>query len=225
MKAGERIFAIGDIHGCHGRLTMLLERLPLDRERDTLVFIGDYINRGPDSRLVIETLLQLREECAHTVFLMGNHEEMLLEYAADGDIDRLRLLHEMGVEATLDSYGAAMRDLRSLSFLPPAHREFLEGLRMSWSSGPYLFVHADVCPLITDPAAPGKGYAPGADQLLASRRLAGETPTGTGQLVVFGHTAFETPLVRPDRIGIDTGAVYGNMLTALELPAMRFHHA
>jgi serine/threonine protein phosphatase 1 len=69
------------------------------------------------------------------------------------------------------------------------------------------------------------GYARSADQLLASRRLAGDTPTGTGHLVIFGHTAFETPLVWTDRICVDTGAVYGNMLTALELPAMRFHHA
>lgn len=225
MNAMRRIFAIGDIHGCHDRLVMLLERLPLDLEQDTLVFLGDYINRGPDSRRVIETLLDLRARCPRTVFLLGNHEEMLLEYAADGDIDRLRLLHEMGVEATLTSYGAAMRDLQGLSFLPDSHREFLGSLRMSWSSGPYLFVHADACPLTGDGAAVRKGHAPAADQLLASRRLAGETPTGSDHLVIFGHTAFATPLVRPDRIGIDTGAVYGNMLTALELPAMRFHHA
>ncbi len=225
MNAEGRIFAVGDIHGSHTKLNMLLERLPLDRERDTLVFLGDYINRGPDSRLVIETLLQLRTKCAHTVFLMGNHEEMLLEYAADGDIDRLRLLHVMGVEATLDSYGAAMHDLRSLAFLPPSHLEFLKTLRMSWVSDPYLFVHADVCPMANDPAASGKEYTRSADQLLASRRLTREVPTETEHLVIFGHTAFETPLVRTDRICIDTGAVHGNMLTALELPALRFHHA
>lgn len=225
MSTARRIFAIGDIHGCNARLTMLLERLPLDLEQDALVFLGDYVNRGPDSRGVIETLLDLRSRCPRAVFLMGNHEEMLLEYAADGDIDRLRLLHEMGVEATLASYGAAMRDLQGLSFLPDSHREFLGSLRMSWASGPYLFVHADACPLAGDAGTARKGHTPAADQLLASRRLAGETPTGSDQLVIFGHTAFATPLVRPDRIGIDTGAVYGNMLTALELPAMRFHHA
>jgi serine/threonine protein phosphatase 1 len=64
-----------------------------------------------------------------------------------------------------------------------------------------------------------------ADQLLSSRRLAREDTLQSNRLVIFGHTAFETPLVMPDRICVDTGAVYGNMLTALELPALRFHHA
>lgn len=225
MNADARIFAIGDIHGCQLQLTKLLERIPLDKKRDTLVFLGDYINRGPDSRKVIETLIELREQCANTVFLMGNHEEMLLEYATDGDIDRLRLLHDMGVEATLTSYGAAMHDLQRLAFLPDSHLDFLKSLRMSWSSGPYLFVHADACPLAAGTEDSRRVQVRTADQLLASRRLAGDAPTGSEQLVIFGHTAFSTPLVRPDRIGIDTGAVYGNMLTALELPAMHFHHA
>jgi len=223
MNAHGKIFAIGDIHGCHRQLLMLLERIPLDRENDTLVFMGDYINRGPDSRLVIETLLELRAACAHTVFLMGNHEEMLLQYALDGDIDRLRLLHEMGVEATLGSYNAAMRDLRTLSFLPGPHLEFLRSLDMSWETGDYLFVHADAAP-DTDSGRAGKGLRT-ADQFLATRRLAQGAPVHTSRLVIFGHSAFETPLVMRDRIGIDTGAVYGNMLTALELPAMRFYHA
>ena len=224
MSDTPRIFAIGDIHGCRRQLAMLLGRIPLDRERDTLVFLGDYINRGPDSRGVIETLLEVRARCAHTVFLLGNHEEMLLEYASGGDIDRLRLLHDMGVEATLASYNAAMRDLRSLAFLPDAHLEFLRSLRMSWAHGPYLFVHADAA---AEDGAGTDGGSPmrTADQLLASRRLAREDTLQSNRLVVFGHTAFETPLVMPDRICVDTGAVYGNMLTALELPALRFHHA
>ncbi len=225
MNEKGRIFAVGDIHGFHDRLIVLMERLSLDQETDTLVFLGDYINRGPDSRKVIETLIELRAQCARTVFLMGNHEEMLLEYGIDGDIDRLRLLHNMGVEATLSSYGATIHDLQRLAFLPADHLEFLNALCMSWSSGPYLFVHADACPLSTGQEESRKVHTRTAEQLLASRRLAGEAPTGSDQLVIFGHTAFSTPLVRPDRIGIDTGAVYGNMLTALELPAMRFHHA
>lgn len=225
MNADARIFAIGDIHGCQRQLATLLERIPLDKKRDTLVFLGDYINRGPDSRHVLETLLRVREECANTVFLMGNHEEMLLEYAATGDIDRLRLLHAMGVEATLASYNASMRDLRNLSFLPETHREFLHSLRLSWVHAPYLFVHADAGPQPGDPEYPRKERIRTADQVLASRRLAREAPLDTSHVMIFGHTPFEMPLVMPDRIGVDTGAVYGNLLTALELPARRFHHA
>ena len=121
-----RIFAIGDIHGQHEKLVTLMERLPFDPDEDLLVFIGDYINRGPQSREVIDFLLEIRETVRSTVFLMGNHEYALLQYANTCDLEYLKMLRTMGVEPTLKSYSdAPVNSLCDLSFLPDAHRNFL----------------------------------------------------------------------------------------------------
>jgi serine/threonine protein phosphatase 1 len=213
-----KLFAIGDIHGCHAQLVRLMERLGFDSQTDTLVFLGDYINRGPNSRGVIDYLLHLKSSCLRTVFLMGNHEHLLLSYAATGDVEILRNMRGMGVEETLKSYGhAPVRSLLDLSFLPADHLAFLRGLQVSYRWGAYLFVHADEA----EDGLPDQRLG----EVLASRRLVKECALLEGCVRVFGHTPFETPLVAPDRIGIDTGAAHGHLLTALELPAMCFHHA
>jgi len=224
-----RFFAIGDIHGCHNKLVALLHRLPLDKKKDILIFMGDYINRGPDSRKVLDVLLTVKKEMPQTVFLKGNHEQALLEYAEAPDPDMLRMLRIMGVEATAASYGAAIHGLHQLACLPPSHREFLSSLQLSYIFGDYRFVHADIDEEMLKAAETGDGGSavprqPEA-QLLASRRLAREHVPFEECIVVFGHLPFASPLVMPDRIGIDTGAVYGNVLTAVELPALRFYHA
>ena len=232
-----KIFAIGDIHGCHSRLINLLDRIPCDKDHDTLVFIGDYINRGPDSRKVLDTLLEVQQTYAHPVFLKGNHEQMILEYAATGDVETLRILRTMGVESTVASYGATVRQLRDLVFLPPEHRVFLENLQFSYISGKYLFTHADINEEMIALEKSADGSLPAEQHtetgLLSSRRLSREYAASAGNLaenlagyiIVFGHSPFETPLVLHDRICIDTGAVYGNVLTAVELPDLRFYHA
>lgn len=215
-----RIFAVGDIHGCHAKLARLLEALPLEPEGDQLVFLGDYINRGPDTRAVLDLLLELGEKRPDTVFLLGNHEETLLGYARTGDLDLLPLLRTMGVEATLKSYGAALPDtLRDLSFMPREHVEFLLRLEPHYRAGGYLFVHAGVNP---------KGdLAPDcpAGESLTVRGMFLSCAPGGPETVVFGHTGFDTPFMAPGKIGVDTGAWQGNLLTALELPALVFHHA
>ncbi|MDP3479777.1 MAG: metallophosphoesterase family protein [Desulfoprunum sp.] len=225
----QKIFAIGDIHGCHDKLITLLDRIPIDKSTDTLVFMGDYINRGPDSRKVLDTLLEIKATYNHVVFLMGNHEQALLEYAETGDVEILPMLRTMGVEATLTSYGASTRQLRDLACLPPEHREFLHALEFSYVAGGYLFTHADIDEekLALAKARPDALQAQRSIEagLLASRRLGLESIADTGYTVVFGHLPFEAPLVMADRIGIDTGAVYGNVLTAVELPAIQFYHA
>lgn len=224
-----KIFAIGDIHGCWKLLCKLLLSLPIDKKFDTLVFLGDYINRGGESSKVLDTLLDVKATYAHTVFLKGNHEQQLLEYAATGDPEILSLLRMMGVESTVTSYGVRVRQLRNLDGLPPAHRDFLQTLKFSFVAGKYLFTHADIDDEIIALALAGITFpAPqhhAEAGLLSSRRLSRESIACDAFTVVFGHSPFETPLVMADRICIDTGAVYGNVLTALELPAMRFHHA
>jgi serine/threonine protein phosphatase 1 len=215
----ERIFVVGDIHGCYSRLVNLMDRLPFDPGEDFLIFLGDYIDRGPESREVISYLLSLSKRSANIIFLKGNHEHALLEYARTGDEAYLRLLRTMGIEETLRSYAnQPVRTLCDLSFLPADHISFLEHLLPYYERGDYLFVHS--------------GVPPGTElqhcrieDLLTLRGTFLRHPVTLGKIVVFGHTPFETPFVTHDKIGIDTGAVYGNLLTAVELPRLRFYHA
>lgn len=228
-QEGCRLFAIGDIHGCHGKLEALLAMLPFDRQRDTLIFLGDYINRGPDSRKVLESLVEIAGKCRHTVFLKGNHDHALLQYAETGDVEILRLLRVMGVEETAASYGLSIRQLRDLSCLPAEHLNFMRHLAYGFIAGRYVFTHADISQAAIDETRrrnPGRSLITEFDpELLSSRRLGQEQQLFEGCTVVFGHVPFAVPLVRKDRIGIDTGAVYGGCLTAVELPALRFYHA
>lgn len=224
-----KIFAVGDIHGSHDKLISLLQRLKIDKDRDCLVFLGDYINRGPESRKVIDTLLEIQRSFANSVFLKGNHEQALLTYAETGDVDLVPFLRMMGIEATASSYGARVRSLRNLSCFPQSHRDFLTSLQFCYVAGNYIFTHADLPDTVVDDLFHGRPVEkPDKQQegeLLASRCLVeGETgiPDTT---VIFGHSPFELPLVLHDRICIDTGAVYDNILTALELPKRQFTHA
>lgn len=226
------IFAIGDIHGCHHKLVTLLGRLPLSHTTDTLVFLGDYINRGPDSRKVLDTLIALQRRCQKVVFLRGNHEQALLDYELYGEPDDLALLRAMGVDATAESYGASLRRLTDLSCMPPEHQQFLFDLKLSYAMDNYLFIHADYDPKLA-PEQSGETaleriHRHNAEaRVLSSRRLGQEQDltSPAKAMIVFGHLPFATPLVRPDRIGIDTGAVYGNLLTAVQLPERIFYHA
>ena len=222
-----RLFAVGDIHGRDDKLQRLLERLPVSPAEDAVVFLGDYINRGPRSKEVLDRLLRLEKDWPGAVFLLGNHEHALLEYARTGDRSMLDMLRAEGVEATLASYGVdSVRSLRDLSFLPGEHKAFLQRLRLFHRDRGYLFVHAGV-----DPGVPPERTSP--EALLNFRSLFLHEPAGQKEVVVFGHTPFDTPLVAEDKIGIDTGAAYGNLLSAVELAvapgdargALRFFHA
>jgi serine/threonine protein phosphatase 1 len=225
----KRIFAVGDIHGCHAQLVTLLNRLPLNKERDTIIFLGDYINRGPDTKKVLDTLVEIQHAYAHPVFLKGNHEQALLAYAETGDVDIVPFLRVMGVEATAASYGARVRNLQNLACFPPAHQAFLKNLQFCHIVGDFLFTHADITDEQVLAAASGQPLTKPdlrlEAELLSSRRLAEQKKAIDGITIIFGHSPFQFPLVLPDRICIDTGAVYGNVLTAVELPRKQFYHA
>jgi serine/threonine protein phosphatase 1 len=218
-NAGGKIFAIGDIHGCYDKLRRLMERLPYDPEKDVLVFLGDYIDRGPKSKEVLNYLCHLRRQSEKIIMLIGNHENLMLEYLRTGDPSLLPFLRHLGIDATLDSYGAdSPQHLQQPPFFPKEHLELFRSLLPYWETEEYIFVHAGL-----DPDIP-----------LAQQELSILCETRTsflsedhdyGKLVIFGHTPFDMPYVTPTRIGIDTGAVYGNLLTALELPGFVFHHA
>jgi Calcineurin-like phosphoesterase. len=213
-----RIFAFGDIHGRMDKLGALLGRLTVLDPGAQLVFLGDYIDRGAESRLVVDTLLELQAKRPDTVFLMGNHEAALLRYALSCSPEDLRLLRGMGFQATLDSYGCSP-GADGIAFMPAAHRTFFEGLARWFVTPRYVFCHSP----IAFGADPDKADIFALDGLLSSRRMDAAGWAASGRTLVFGHVPSETPLVAPGLIGVDTGA--GHMLTAVELPDVRFHHA
>lgn len=217
---GGRLFAIGDVHGHLDRLDPLLARLAALDPAARLVFMGDYIDRGAQSRQVIERLLEIQRARPDTVFLLGNHEEALLRYGATQDPEDLRSLRGMGFEATLESYGSRS-GASGLAFMPEEHRTFLLGLSRWFRMPGHVFFHAPL-PYGVDP---GKADVHALEGLLANREIDREGWARSGETQVFGHIPFEAPLVAPGLIGIDTGAGHGRVLTALELPEVRFHHA
>lgn len=219
LPQDRRIFAIGDIHGCLSHLKQLFERLPYVTGRDVLVFLGDYIDRGPDSRGVLDFLCELQDTGHETVMLMGNHEYYLLEAARTGDENFMATLRLIGAETTLQSYGVQdLSQLTNLAFMPERHRRFLQELKPVWETEDFVFVHAGLEP-----------FKPLSDQrppvIYEIRDIFFDSNFDFGKTVVFGHTPFETPFVRHGRIGIDTGAVYGNLLTAVKLPEVEFYFA
>ena len=213
------IFAIGDIHGQADRLDALLGRLLGLEPAARFVFLGDYIDRGGQSRQVVDRLLALKTERPDTVLLMGNHEATLLRYDATRSAEDLRQMRATGYQATLDSYAAA--GLAGLEAMPQAHRLFFLGLERWFRADPYVFFHAPL-PAGVDP---DQADALELERLLANRKPDTEGWRAKGLTQVFGHVPMETPLAAPGLIGVDTNAGRGRVLTALELPAVRFHHA
>jgi len=214
MEPGGRVFAIGDIHGCAGELDALLGGLEL-ATGDTLVFVGDYIDRGPDSRAVVDMMLEIQGRSdVGSVFLKGNHEDMCLAYLGRPGHWGEAWLSNGGRHA-LVSYGlhpeAPPGDV--LDKLPEGHLRFLEGLVTSHTMGSWLIVHAGVRP-------DRKWSEQEEEDLLWIREDFIRRPHGLPQTVVFGHTPQRAVLVDlPYKVGIDTGCVYGGMLTAFELGA------
>lgn len=215
LPPGLRIYAIGDIHGrldlmdeLHGRIVADAAARPIARCR--LVYLGDYVDRGPDSRGVIERLLAPPPGGFERIALLGNHEAMLLDALAD----RHAAGHwrNNGGGATLRSYGlpAGCGMGEFAAALPAAHRVFLEELDLSHRAGGYYFVHAGIEPSLPLDAQPREA------QIWIRNRFLDST-ADHGAVVVHGHTPVDDVEWRPNRIGIDTGAFFSGRLTALVL--------
>ena len=207
-----RMLAIGDIHGCHRSLLELLDRLRADPLADTLIFLGDYLDRGPDSRGVIETLLILRKTYRNLICLRGNHEAMFLDFYGAGKNEEL--FFNNGGAKTLSSYGLSVADARAGVGFPAEHLDFLIGLTSSHETPAYFFVHAGLRPgiAIADQSP---------EDLFWIRHEFIASDWNFGKTIVFGHTPLREPLLETNKIGIDTGAVYGGLLTCVELPSRR----
>jgi len=229
-----RCYAIGDIHGRLDLLARLLDLVHGDALRSDagpaeLVFLGDYVDRGPDSAGVVDLLAELAARPApglRPVFLKGNHEDLMLDFLAGGP-RALAWLHNGGI-ATLASYGVTLPedlDVPSLraaadqlaAALPDSHRAFLERLDLHHVAGPYLFVHAGL--------RPGLGLAEQDAQDLLWIRSPFLNATGRFEkFVVHGHTISAAPELKSNRLGIDTGAFCTGCLTAavLDKKGLRF---
>lgn len=228
LPEGMCIYAIGDIHGRADLLDRLLKRIGDDvadrssgRDRATLVFLGDYIDRGDHSREVIDCLVALEASPRYeTIFLKGNHEDAMLRFlrVPEDSADWL----SYGGLATLMSYGvrevtpamsperlrAAARQLAES--LPRPHHSFLDRLRLTWQAGEYFFCHAGVCPDLAKEDQPE-------DSLLWGDSDFFGRAWKEGLRVVHGHHVCTAPDIQPHRIGIDTGAYFTGRLTALRL--------
>ena len=225
LPEGQLLYAVGDIHGRLDLLESLLGLIERDAtgrhaDRRTLVFLGDYVDRGPDSRGVVERLIGDPPQGFATHFLKGNHEAILLDFLEDA----WRLDHWLmnGGDATMRSYGvdterlahegAAPEAWRQIfaEALPEAHLRFFRDLQLSATFGDYLFVHAGVRPGV--PLA-----AQSEADLIWIRGPFLNHADPFDKIVVHGHTPEQEPVARQNRIGIDTGAVFTGRLTALRL--------
>lgn len=202
------LFAIGDVHGCADELRLLLNRLPRTSET-TIVFLGDYIDRGPRSREVIDTLLELRGQC-NVVALMGNHEAMFLDYLGAPESARAGAFIYNGGSATLASYANDHGEVT----IPEEHRELLRALPITYQSEHNIFVHAGLPQIPLEQLDLERDKA----TMLWTRGRFLTTSYDWGKVVVHGHSPVSRVTLWPNRINIDTGCVYHGRLTAIGLP-------
>ncbi len=213
-KSYNRVFVIGDVHGCVKELTRLLtfleDKQGLSQE-DLVVFVGDYIDRGPDSKGVIDLVIKFKEKFSQTVFLRGNHEDMLLDYLGfDGEGGDFYLRN--GGDSFFESYRLNPVDLASnlVRAMPESHIEFFRNLERFVIFNDFIVAHAGLNPLreILDQQN---------EDLFWIREDFIDNEHYFEKTVIFGHTPYEEIFVdMPYKIGIDTGLVYGNKLTCLE---------
>jgi serine/threonine protein phosphatase 1 len=209
ISASGRLFAIGDIHGCADELAAMLHAIAPARG-DTVVFVGDYIDRGPCARDVLDMMLELPGGQAEYVFLKGNHEDMMLSFLGFPGRYGESFLFNGGAQ-TLDSYGITENMIDSAGEnIPEPHVDFLRGLATSYLRPPYLFVHAGILPT-------RQLEEQTVEDMLWIRQEFIFHPHQIGATVVFGHTPMRAVMVDlPFKLGIDTGLVYGGKLSCIE---------
>lgn len=225
VSPGTRVYAVGDIHGCVGPLRALHEMILDDSasapsERKVIIYIGDYIDRGLQSRQVVELLINDPLPGFKSVYLRGNHEDFMLRFLDDPSVGQLWFAN--GGNATLDSYGVGMskannfeermetmRDELAVN-LPERHFAFFLALKHTHVEGDYFFAHAGIRPGVAlDSQEP--------EDLMWVRNEFLKSGADHGKIVVHGHSITDELDIRHNRIGIDTGAFMNGRLTCLVL--------
>jgi serine/threonine protein phosphatase 1 len=221
LPPAERIYAIGDVHGCAGRLAALHQSIDVDLHerpvaRATILHLGDYVDRGPDSARIVADLAGRGggSDAVRRLNLMGNHERMMLDALSTSEPGTIERWLDNGGMATLESWGVApsVEPAQWAELVPQTDLEFLRNLPLTHRAGGYLFVHAGLRPgRAIDDQVP--------DDLLWIREPFLSFDGDFGSVVVHGHTPVAEPVIRSNRIGIDTGAVFGGKLTCAVLEA------
>lgn len=207
------LFAIGDVHGCADELDDLLSILPLT-EGCTIVFLGDYVDRGPKSRQVVERVLELQRRY-NVVTLRGNHEAMLLEFLDGSDASRVARFILNGGSATLATYA----DGNGEWVMPAEHVQFFNSLSLSYETPGHYFVHAGV------PNLPLAEIDPEvwSEEMLWIRKNFHMSNFKWEKLIVHGHSVVEAVEIAANRINLDTGCVYDRQLSAMHFPSHRIY--
>lgn len=225
-KNYKRIIVVGDLHGYCGPLNKLLENINLT-EKDLMIFIGDYIDRGPESKSVIDTLIHLKSLYSNIIFLKGNHEDMMLGAVGFTAVvkDINTWLYNGGVQ-TLGSYGMDRNEIMMLAgirddgerlqkmreFLPESHLDFLLGLNMFVETDNYFFCHAGIKPFISIKVGKANAF-----DLLWTRDHIYADAFNWEKTVVCGHTPLTDVLIKDRLICIDTGLYYYGKLSAIDV--------
>jgi|TARA_R100001244_G_scaffold44182_6_gene39910 serine/threonine protein phosphatase 1 len=224
VPEGRRVYAIGDVHGRNDLLQQLLQKIVMDdgergAAKSEIIFLGDLVDRGPDSAGVLETAMQLKATAGNVRFLMGNHEEVYLA-AATGDEKSVRFFNRIGGRETILSYDISMKEYIELDMVqlakriptlfPQEHVDFVSGFEDQIVVGDYAFVHAGIRPGLPLSEQRKKDLRWIREEFLA-------TEAAHEKVIVYGHTISDEVVEAGNRIGIDTGAYYSNKLTALAL--------
>ena len=202
-KVLKPIYAVGDIHGNFDALAEMLKKIP---KGGKIVFLGDYVDRGPDSYKVVEMMMRLSKK-PNVICLKGNHEQMMVNYAKGKG--KQHFLFNGGIK-TINSYKKA-----EVEVFPKKHIQWMESLPLYYETPKYIFVHAGIIY--------GKPLASQSESTLLWVRYSFiKNKSKSDKKVVFGHTIFSKPYVRHNKIGIDTGAGWGDRLTCVMLPEEKF---
>jgi serine/threonine protein phosphatase 1 len=224
---GLRVYVVGDVHGRFDLLTELSDKIRADLAEDppkksVEIYLGDYVDRGPEARSVLEWLRSETGVCDKRICLKGNHEDIFLQFIADPgiaeywrDLGGFETLYSYGVQPPVARTGEAMLASHEqlMRVLPSEDLAFLRSLPLHASFGNYLFVHAGL-----RPGVPLEKQAE--EDLIWIREPFLNSVQDFGQIVVHGHTPVDTPDIRDNRINIDTGAFLTGCLTCLVLEGM-----
>lgn len=223
------VWAVGDVHGEIGHLTALLSALPR-KPQDTTVFLGDYIDRGPDSAGVVRRVLAEYEAAPErTVLLWGNHEDMAASHfgfaAPSGFVYNPKDWFDNGGTQAMHSYGYLAHEAMTAP-CPPDLARLFPLLQPFWRTGEGAYPELSHCIWVHAGVLPGQPVQNAhGETLLWVRDEFLNVTDPSGRLVIHGHTPFRSVRVLPDKIGIDTGAVFGGRLSALQLPQRRVFQA
>jgi serine/threonine protein phosphatase 1 len=213
--SGKRVFAIGDIHGCVEEPELMLRYLEAEEglsEEDVVIFLGDYIDRGQNTRAVVDLILNFKTKFPKTRMLKGNHEDMMLDFLGFGGHLGQAFLYNGGLE-TIQSYGISVfaPPTEMVSALPPEHFKFFCSLESIIVVDDYVCVHAGLNPLRELSAQNDNDVYWIRDEFLNNIHNFKKT-------VIFAHTPHQEIFAHlPYKIGLDTGLVFGNKLTCMEL--------